>query len=255
MEAYQQFMLAGKVARTPVASPATSNSNNNKLKKRQQDVKQYHFLWQKFRKTVENEWLFYDKELERVLESMLNVRGRLPIEHKMLQTSSEYSMLPSRVDEVWKLHGFRSIRNDVPSCFGYLNVSDVRKSYNHDLLQHEKLFKMLRKFIKKMFDAQTTLTRNFDELIRHHLHFIENVDNEEMILCNSNGDEIVDNATEFYSALSRDLFRKQQLVDSLLEAETFDVAALASTVKDWSSPKKSFINNSKFKKEFSIELN
>lgn len=230
-------------------------------KKKEQDEKQYQLLWRKFRNTVENEWLFYDKELERVLDSMLNVRGRLPTEAKMLQACSDYGTSSHthsgfKRHASWKLHGFRSIRNDAPSCIGFMNVSDIRKTYDHDLLQHEKLFSMLRKFIKKLFDVQNTLTRNLDDLMRHHLHCVNDaVDDEQVELDCSNGIISIDNATEFYTMLSRELFRKQQMIGELLEADVFDVVTLASCLKDWTpsnKSNKSFIQNSKFKETFDI---
>jgi len=231
MDAYQQYMLAGKG--TPVSKSQQSATPSPLRSPRSNQKRRYQVLWKSILNCIENEWIFCDVELERVLNSMLNIRSRLPLERSLMKNSVK------EADEEWMQYGPRAIQIGVHYSSGYLSRDDVASAYHYDLLQHERLMAICRKFMKKLSDANGALLRHVDSLMKHALSFEADED------CAV----ILTNAIECQKMLSRELFRKQSSVARVLDGDMYDLKELAKCVDLWGfSNKESFVDITFLKK-------
>jgi len=100
-------------------------------------------------------------------------------------------------------------------CSGkYLVKTDVQSAHHYDLLQHEKLLAMLRRFGKKLYKAHCALGRHLDEMLRHHLSVAAADDD----VCTQN----VDQVNQVYHELSRELYHCQKLLEIVLDSDMLD---------------------------------
>jgi len=195
--------------------------------------RRYQVLWKSILNCIENEWMFCDVELERVLNSMLNIRSRLPLERSLTENSVK------DVDEEWMQYGPRAIQMGRHYSSGYLNRDDVASAYHFDLLQHERLMAICRKFMKKISDANVALLRHVDLLMKHALSFEADED------CAV----ILTDALECQKMFSRELFRKQSCMARVLDGDMYDLKGLAKCVDLWVfSNKESFVDTNFLKK-------
>ena len=185
----------------------------------------------------------------------MNVRTRLPNQKRVLEAvaSSEENL-----NSQWKYCGYRSVlpRHSFSSNVSKiksLKTTDIQMTYNYDLLQHEKLLSILRKLIKSLYDAQSMLSRNFDSVMRHHLNCCRN--GNELGIDERNR-HIVDASFYCHESFSRELFRKQQIVEEIVDSsDIFDIDILLLATKSWSIKNKhqSFINADTLEK-YGIEV-
>ena len=181
--AYQQFMLGGSSehSRTPTSksTPTVGKSRLEVLQKEMNRIeKRLRQLLSMFVSTLEQEWISNDDQLYSVITSIVNIRTRLPMEHKMLcslrrerQQQSDFLLGSGfggeiRSEAEWKQHGFRNKANDrkvsVNCAAGCLTGNDVWKTFTHDLQQHEKMVSYVRKFLLRMSEGLQTLGRHLD---------------------------------------------------------------------------------------------
>lgn len=223
MDAYQQYMLAGtgkqyqtpKKKKTPEKrSPSDAPSTPNRSA-----LRRYNAIYQTFCQSARNDYIHYHNELERILQSLLSVRDNLVVEKKVINA---YTM--DCVNKSWMHYGLRNRVNGVPSAGKYLAKNDVQTAYHHDLLQHEKLLAMVRRFGKKLYQAHCALGRHLDEMLRYHMSVAVNDD-----ACFDN----VDKVNRVYHEFSRELYHCQKLLELILDSNMLDQQVVGRCCEEW----------------------
>mmetsp|Transcript_9846 Transcript_9846/g.14764 ORF Transcript_9846/g.14764 Transcript_9846/m.14764 type:complete len:253 (-) Transcript_9846:73-831(-) len=231
MDAYQQFMLAGTGKQTTPNKTTTPSKQKKSPEKRspinnpssltpnRSALRRYTAIYQTFCRSTQNDYLHHHNELERILQSLLDVRGNLVVEEKVL---SAYTMDCN--NKSWMHYGLRNRVKGIPSAGKYLVKTDVQSAHHHDLLQHEKLLAMLRRFGKKLYKAHCALGRHLDEMLRHHLSVAADDD-----VCTQN----VDQVNQVYHELSRELYHCQKLLEIVLDSDMLDRQVVGRCCKEW----------------------
>ena len=205
MEAYQAFLLGGGKSPPPTPSsphlrtphqtpgnqtPRTGGGSSTK-KKRTKPFKQG------LRGRAED-WKDADAQLEQVVGSIANLRDRIWWEQGQLVAMEEDGR-----PKAWKDMGYRK------SGTTDLLKEDVRLALAHDLLQHERMLAACRKLIASLAQAQEAMGRRLDEWMTTALEDYdrppEEVREEE-------------DAQELYVFLAEELYRKQRMVQELLDS-------------------------------------
>ena len=181
-QAYMEYMLGGKVPATP--SPIKSSTPKHSSTKKKQGS-----VFRAFQGRLE-EWKDLDGQLEQVVGSISNLRDRIV-----------WECLEKRNDEEkeWAGYGFRS-----SSCC--LSKEDVESALTHDLLQHERMLSGARGLISSLARVQDALGRRLDEWMMMELEDPQG------------GGERLDECQQVYSLLAQELYRKQELVQHLLDS-------------------------------------
>lgn len=220
--AFEQFMMGGgkkkKKNTTTITTTRKHNSNNNEkqvlLKKAE---KQYWTILNAFRGTLERNWMHADDQLEQLVASISNLRGRTRMESRYLYMEKSKTMKP------WSAGGYR--RGAVNESG--LTRDDVELALSHDLLQHEKMMAGARTLLSSLSDAQEALARRLDEWMLHDmdtLHLMQSLGDVET---SPSSLETVMGATDklqdVFASLALELYRKQLLIQSLLDAVNDDL--------------------------------
>jgi len=236
MQAYQEYMLSGKLPTTPIKSlPAEGSSplarkdlffspqespDSKGLKRVDKRMNQ---LIKIYATILQNEWLHTDEQLQAVISAILNIRQRLPIEHKMVLDHE--TNVKSDLDKNYKPPYIRqneSTKDLVwhPST-GFLTLDDVELALEHDLAQHEKMMGHVRKLLKQLYAANEALGRHFENIMQHQNDNWETIQKalqeqplegpmERMV-------NNVDRASRILLMLSNELYRKQVMAQSVLD--------------------------------------
>lgn len=206
-KAFEQFMMSGKKTAT-----TTSSSSVAQVTKRLESKEEV--LWKKaeqrywqilkaFQGTLERDWLRVDDNLHDVVSSIANLRGRISMESSQL-TTMESNNSPKQWDGYGYHHPIKSS--------GVLWKEDVELALSHDLLQHEKMLMGARTLLAALSDAQEALGRRLEEAILHNME----------MQCMP-WTSVVDRLQEVFCALAMELYRKQLLVQSLLNSVNDDL--------------------------------
>ena len=257
--AFEAFMLKGKGAATSDAggdiatntTNTTSGSKKKKKKKRpstgpspqkqkaippspitfsspskveQSTKKRYYQLLRSFSNKIQQSWFEVDDQILAILESIVGIRTRLPLEWKLLNS---YDAFGERNDDEkgteadWKCHGFR--RTSGGHHPFHLHRNDVQLALNNDLEQHEKMMTALRSLIAELSECHDSLGRLVDTIWTFHVDNQQDADDTEYEENNEYNDMeiLVQNASDLFQILSEELYRKQCLIPSII-ATTHD---------------------------------
>lgn len=200
-----------------------SSPSSNKLN--QTTKKRYYQLIRSFSNKIQQSWFEVDDQILAVLESIASIRGRLPLEWKLLNSryfnNKKYDNVCVEKDTAtdWKSYGLRG-ESKVSNYPIHLHSTDIQLALDHDLGQHEKMIAALRSLISDLSECHESLGRLVDAIWKFHLE------------CQYDGDEIdegeemellVQNTNDVYRVLSEELYRKQSLIPLVIESINDDV--------------------------------
>jgi hypothetical protein len=211
-EAFEQFMISGKSkssggSESPAAAYKHRSNNKDKVTLKKVEKKYWQII-NAIQGTLERDWLHVDDNLERVVSSISNLRKRIYLESRQL-----YKMKTS-VTKKWSGCGYRG-QNE-----GGVTVDDLELALSHDLLQHEKMMAGARMLLSSLSEAQEALARRLDELFLHHMDTVYVV---QSLGCETLPSLLVvmtavDKLQQVFSSLALELYRKQVLVQTILDA-------------------------------------
>ena len=219
-----------KVAATPPPVSTTKNSSSQKSPQQKSTPnpkikKRYYQLLRSFNDKVKHTWIEIDQQLLSVLQNIVSIRGRLPHEWKVLSQAERY--FPAMVEEKqeydfidvnddgWKSHGQRGM----PFSY-HLQIDDIQLAISYDLEQHEKMLVGLRSLMSNMAECHDALGRIVDSLWQFHLEVEDNNENEGM---KDDMDNIVNCATSLYQMLSMEVYKKQNMISSVIDSTEDDI--------------------------------
>ena len=219
-QAFMEFMLRGKGFKSP--SNSTNRSTNQPIQHPQTDLNN---SWKKLHQRQHNQegsimkalrgsWEEYkemDHHLKEIMESIANLRDRIFWEsQKVLQLQDNgNSKNNTRITREWNYHGFRGNGSCQPAKGRNDNVSwvicrqDVELALSHDLLQHERMLTSARSVMSSLAQIVDAMGRRLDEW---------------MLLIELNETSKLDEYLQLYTWLGTELYRKQMLVQDVLES-------------------------------------
>eukprot|EP00522_Entomoneis_paludosa_P016201 CAMPEP_0172440304 /NCGR_PEP_ID=MMETSP1065-20121228/969_1 /TAXON_ID=265537 /ORGANISM="Amphiprora paludosa, Strain CCMP125" /LENGTH=307 /DNA_ID=CAMNT_0013189091 /DNA_START=312 /DNA_END=1235 /DNA_ORIENTATION=- len=236
---FEQFMLSGKASipnkknhqnrpspssspfqTTPPPRPSSSHKKKPAFPKLAQHVQ---IAIDAFQNVLVTEWTSSDDQMYLVMESIANLRERIWIasrEASFLAETSSSVLSPS-----WKECGFRG-----PRSTSFLLPQDVELSLSHSLLGHERMLEALRQGMAQLAQAQEAMGRRLDDVFAHfdsfqshcHVFQAESRDEEDKLKCQRLEQAIgsqVDECLELFRAAASELFRKQNLSQTVLESD------------------------------------
>lgn len=217
---------SGSSIGTPTSSSATKQKSKEK--------KRYYQLIHSFNGKVTHTWIHIDDQILAVLQNIVSIRSRLPLEWKVLHSPhlKDDNVNPQDNDgrveheDEWKQHGLQGKLKETPYSF-HLHTSDVQLALSHDMTQHEKMLAAIRTFMTNLSECHEALGRVVDTLWKFHLDCtkdrIEEEDDEDE---DGEMQNMVDNVTELYRMLSSELFRKQILIPLILESTQDEILGI-----------------------------
>lgn len=228
------------------ASPAAMQSslelkNHQNSSQRSKIRKKYWQILNAFRKTLQEDWLDVDDHLGDVVNSIVDLRFRVHMSSKYLHEYNEHS--PSTMSTVSKSLGcgYRNQSQDPDLVLGHLVKDDVELALSHGLMQHEKMLVGARRLISSLNQAEEALGRRLDELMAFHLDVkqllqimpdqdpVNVAEDQDLALF---GARIVEWARRVYTELAEELYRKQGLVQTMLDSVNDDLLYHDGTIDD-----------------------
>ena len=229
--------------KTPPRPPASNNSHKKKSgdtkpktpqttpqqRREEQRIRntqrQYWRLYKNFFSIVEAEWLDLDDQLLAVVGSIDNIRSRLPMESRILRTIRDEDQWEAKKPWEGYAQGYSSRREHNFA----MRVEDVQLAQGHDLVQHEKMLAGLRRLLSALSEVQDALGRKLDELLGHHWECSDDAGIESAMdpqgLATVSLQTLVDEASLVYNQLAMELYRKQGMVQELLDSVDDDMIA------------------------------
>ena len=224
------------VTRLPLDRPAaaiqhmqlssTTSSSRNELV-HVKNIERLHWrMHRAFFAIVKDEWLVADDQLEAVIASIDNMRGRFPIETKVLESirADEEQEAKKPWDGYGLGYSTRREHNFV------LTAEDVKLAMGHDLQQHEKMLSACRTLMANLSETQDALGRKLDEMVSSYVqssnddfHMLSSALKEDTSSNSIPAQTLLEETTHVYNMLSLELFRKQSLSQLLFDSMTNDV--------------------------------
>ena len=238
--AFQQFMLQSNNNPQNHAQSSIPNTINeqdrlkieqqkqerNEINKLQSDLKkgekQYWSIFHRFCNLLQNQWIDIDDQALLVIESIAGIRQRLPLEMKLIRKYKDSMTQSTNVE--WKNHAHN---NQLTLSSSLLSQEDVERAFNHDLQQHEKMMEGLRSLFGSLSEMHESMSRTLDELMKHHLNQEEQILSRQEFYKHypalpmtsyNNATSLVHLTTELFQMFSLELYRKQSLVQYVLDS-------------------------------------
>ena len=219
-------VLATPPTATKLSSrPTPTPSSQGKLTKT--DKKRYYNLLRSFNGKVQT-WIDTDNQILAVLDNIVSIRRRLPLEWKLKQSLRS----SSECDDGWKYHGL----NGRPKESSYVTVhmlpEDADLALSHDLEQHEKMLAGLRALMSDLADNLEAMGRAVDTLSKFHLECESDYIGEDGV----EAETIVQSVVDLFHMLSLELYRKQALlVPTIFDSTTDEMLGLSDGRKSLES--------------------
>ncbi|KAL3796782.1 hypothetical protein HJC23_010929 [Cyclotella cryptica] len=226
-----QKAVSNEEITTPVSAEneeQVSSTTPNKLD--QSSKKRYYQLLRSFCNKIQQSWFEIDDQILDIIESIVSIRARLPLEWKILNSFKndnrrdyEEEFKEENMTDNWKYFGFRG-KTKALNYPAHMQRADVHLALEHDLEQQEKMITSLRSLISELSECHESLGRLVDTIWKFHLDCQVQGFSE---ICydggdNSNGnfdmDILVQNATDLFRVLSTELYRKQSLIPLMIES-------------------------------------
>jgi hypothetical protein len=219
---------------TPTSSASASQSTVNRKNK-----KRYYQILRSFNDKVKHTWMDIDGQLLSVMQNIVNIRGRLPSEWKLLSQATRHEATndgasPEQEEKLegggifeddWKSYGYREKSKDSSQLFPHLQIEDIQLALTHDLDQHEKMLAGLRSLMSNLAECHDALGRIVDTLWQFHLE----CSNEEYSDDNEGKEDlenIVNGVTSTYQMLSIELYKKQNVVPMVIDSTQDDILGI-----------------------------
>eukprot|EP00586_Coscinodiscus_wailesii_P000806 CAMPEP_0172487634 /NCGR_PEP_ID=MMETSP1066-20121228/16774_1 /TAXON_ID=671091 /ORGANISM="Coscinodiscus wailesii, Strain CCMP2513" /LENGTH=300 /DNA_ID=CAMNT_0013254359 /DNA_START=416 /DNA_END=1318 /DNA_ORIENTATION=- len=180
--------------------------------------KRYWQLFKKFCTAVTNDWINIDDQLGEVLHSISNIRARLPLESRLVDELLRRENL-FRCSAPRNMANFKGV--NASTVTGYLTLDDINLTFSHDLLQHEKMISAVRKLMSALSEAQEYLGRQLDEALNFHIDYSTDLSEDESLRSEKNAMILIDDMNDVYTMLSRELYRKQNLVTLVFDTVSY----------------------------------
>jgi len=218
---------------TPRGSSSISTPSTSSTKQKSKEKKRYYQLIHSFNDKVTHTWIYIDDQILTVLQNVLSIRSRLPLEWKVLHSShlKTDDVNPQDDDDSgedeWKQHGLQGKLKETPYSF-HLHASDVQLALSHDMTQHEKMLSAIRTLMTNLSECHEALGRVVDTLWKFHLDTQDRIEEDEKEDAEEDGEmqNMVDSITEVYQMLSSELYRKQLLIPSILESTQDEILGI-----------------------------
>lgn len=233
------------------------------------DKKRYYQLLRSFNDKVQHTWYDLDDQLLSVLQNIVSIRGRLPVEWKVLHSSHHLNNdneknnpehdddgligwidhgdhMDSNNQEDWKHFGFLGKPKEVPYSF-HLHQTDVQLALANDMTQHEKMLAALRSLMSNLAECHDGLGRVVDNIWKFHLECQEEEEAWESRQEEEEGGDVVEwmihkddddgmqsivqHVTDVYQMLSMELYRKQSLVPLIIESTEDEILGIEKQQK------------------------
>lgn len=213
---------------TPQKGSGSTVTYPSPNRQNQSTKKRYYQLLRSFSDKIQYTWMDTDDQILSVLENIVSIRGRLPMEWKLRKRMMSGENCPE-IDEgeVWKYCGFQGKPKEADYSF-HLQVSDVQLALDHDMTQHEKMIAALRSLMTTLSDFHESLGRLVDTIWQFHLDCCEEIsgdaekDGEEVTLSDEM-ETLVQNATDLFQMLSVEMYRKQTLITFVVDTTQNDI--------------------------------
>lgn len=213
-KAFMAFMLGSNRQPAEVYSAAGSSPTRGNTAKQQ--TRRHHALVKAFQQALTS-WLSVDDQLLLVVGSIENLRRRCYLTNRMLveESSNDENLFDSRPS--WKECGYRScnVHNTLPS-------DSLQDTLTDELLQHEKMSTAARRLMSQLSAEQDAVGRRLDDLLVFHVDHSLAIDNP---CCDSHSGtlrakmhETVEECQHLFLAAASEVFRKQLLVQQLLDS-------------------------------------
>lgn len=158
-------------------------------------------------------WNDTDLQAHKVVQSIAHLRDRIYWESKHLTKLKEDVDGGGGGARSWQGYGYRSSSSSTStSSSHHLVLEDVELALNHDVLQHERMMGALRSLVASLSQVLDAMGRRLDEWMIHELE--EGGDYGGRQLSSSS----LENAQEIYARLSLELYRKQKMVQAILNS-------------------------------------
>jgi hypothetical protein len=244
---------SGSTATTPILGQCRKSMS------RTTDKKRYFQLLRSFNDKVQHNWLDTDDQMLSIIENIVSIRARLPIEWKVLQfattqlasSSTQRDMNPQcgirddvtnmhlkNGDHPWKYCGFLGKPKEVPYSTVHLHIDDIQLALSNDLMQHEKMLVELRKHISQLAECHDAVGRVVDTLWQFHLECCsvleaqEDEPQDDAEICDDIDNDLESNimqgVTKVFHMLSMELHRKQGLVPLILESTKDELLGISA---------------------------
>ena len=214
-----------KKSNTKAKTPQTTPQQRREEQRIRNTQRQYWRLYKNFFSIVETEWLDLDDQLMAVVGSIDNIRSRLPMESRILRNIRDEDEWEAKKPWDGYAQGYSSRREHNFA----LRVEDVRLAQGYDLVQHEKMLAGLRRLLSALSEVQDALGRKLDELLSHHWECSDDAGIESAMdpqgLSTVSLQTLVDEASLVYNQLAMELYRKQGMVQELLDSVDDDMIA------------------------------
>lgn len=253
---------------TALGPSTTSSASKRCLRSGATDKKRYFQLLRSFNDKIKHNWLHTDDQLLSIIENIVNIRARLPIEWKVLQlassqssssiaSSSQQGIHPQedfsncgdanfhrQNDDRWKYCGFLGKPKEMPYSSVHLHTIDIQLALSNDLMQHEKMLVELRKHMAQLAECHDTVDRVVDTLWHFHLGCCSSVVQEDEEQDEAGVDDDVDKdaenhilqiVTDVFHMLSIELYRKQKLVPLIIESTKDELLGIKEDETDFMS--------------------
>ena len=222
---------------TPIQSPATTSASTpaSQSTVNRKNKKRYYQILRSFNDKVKHTWMDIDGQLLSVMQNIVNIRGRLPPEWKLLSQATRHESTnngasPEQEEKLeggifeddWKSYGHREKSKDSSRLFPHLQIEDIQLALTNDLDQHEKMLAGLRSLMSNLAECHDALGRIVDTLWQFHLE----CSNEEYSDDNERKEgleNIVNSVTSTYQMLSIELYEKQNIVPMVIDSTQDDI--------------------------------
>ena len=195
----------------------------------QSSKKRFYQLLRSFSNKIQQSWFEIDDQILAVLENIVSIRARLPLEWKILHSFNinnkrgfEEECKEQNMTDNWNYFGFRG-KIKALRYPAHMQRADVQLALEHDLEQHEKMIVSLRSLISELSECHESLGRLVDTIWKFHLDcqtqgneiYYDGGDNSNE---NFDMDVLVQNTTDLFRLLSTELYRKQCLIPLMIES-------------------------------------
>lgn len=234
--AFEQFMMSGRGGPNnnsnnyeSITTASTKHELMTQNRFNQQmyaNIKRYWQIFRNFANTVQKEWLDLDDEAYRVIQAVSEVRNRLSMEAG-LELKFQDAMIQKHP---WARHGHAF-------NFSQINIQrqDVELALSHDLEQHEKMMVGLRSLFSKWSECHESLMRQTDVMMMHHFDCRKDDYHDVTFSTTSleNAASLTEVMTNMLKMLSLELYRKQSLVQMILETANDNLVIQDEDKRRW----------------------
>ena len=213
----------GRSPQKQTTTPPSPISLSSPNKVNQSTKRRYYQLLRSFSNKIQQSWFEVDDQILAVLESIVGIRTRLPLEWKLLNSYDAFGEIngEEEMENDWKCYGSR-FKSEIHHSF-HLHRGDAQLALDNDLEQHEKMITALRSLIAELSECHDSLGRLVDTIWTFHFDCQHDTNNYEYEGNNEHNDieVIVQNTSNLFRNLSQELYRKQCLIPTII-ATTHD---------------------------------